>query len=115
MSINIILAFHELRLPMEDGGKGEWCTYDKDDIGMFYLLNKNRYNLCDVGSMEDSEIDANLYFDTEADCHKAAAEYYDSYGKVYPYTAEWLAARKIQPAIKKSSTNEVHSQIMVFE
>ena len=113
MSIKLIPAFHDIRLPQKDGIG--WFTFDINDCGMYYLLNKGRPHLCDLDEVDSKEITDNLYFDTEVDCHKAAAEYYDSYGKVYPYTAEWLAARKIQPAIKKSSTNEVHSQVMVFE
>ena len=116
MNIVIIPNFQELRLPHVDAGSdGQWCTCDKDRFGMFYLLNGDRYQLCDLGELEEEYIDSELNFESEADCHKAASKYYNSYGMTYPYMDEWhiaiLSGVNETPIINK----EVQSQTMVFK
>lgn len=113
MSIVIIPDFHELRLPMLTG-QNRWYTFDLHARGLFYLLNQDRYQLCDLGEINVLKIDANLYFNSEADCHFAAAEYYNTYGIMYPYMSEWVASINITATTTKPPTTEIQSQIMVF-
>ena len=114
MSIVIIPDFHELRLPMCTGDSN-WYTFDLHEKGLFYLLNQDRYQLCDLGEIDILKISDNLYFNSEEECHRAAAGYYTTYTTTYPYTNEWLASMPPQaPTNNQPLTTEVESQIMVF-
>lgn len=83
----MITDFHPLRPPHQDGGrKGEWCTFSTKD-GMVYLLNADRYAVGDIGKI--AGFTAEIHFESEADCHRQASEYYGRYGQTYPYMKEW--------------------------
>lgn len=112
MSIFVLKDFHELYPPSLDGALNtEWCAYDKDDAGMFYLLNKDRYQLCNLAFLTADEVDENLHFPSEVDCHVAASEYYMSHNKHYPYIHQWRAAIAAE---KPLVTGNVQSQPMDF-
>ena len=110
MPVIAIGKFHELRRPHLDGGrKNQWCTY-ADKNGMYYLLNGVRHNLCDIGNLDD--IGAEIHFVTEAECHEAAAEYYNKHCLFYPYMREWRESRDLQGAALNVG---VESQVMRFK
>lgn len=114
MSIFVLSEFHELQPPMMDGGLDtEWCACDSDDAGMYYLLNKDRYLLCNLALLDDVEIDKNLHFPSEVNCHMAAYEYYVRHGKQYPYIHQWRDAIVAEGGTQPAA--DVQSQIMEFK
>ncbi len=115
MSIAMILAFHELCPPVQDGDNNQqnWCAYDKDKHGLYYLLNGDRYvlgNLTFGLGLKTSE----FYFKTEADCHLAASQYYRNHGKLYPYSKEWGASLLFK-TVTTNNADVIESQVMEFE
>ena len=110
-----ITKFHELCAPMKDGDGNQqnWCAYDKDKHGLYYLLNGDRYvlgNLTYGLGLKTSE----FYFVTEADCHCNAAKYYSNHGKPYPYNKEWRASLTELP-VTTNNPDIIESQVMEFE
>lgn len=111
MTIEYIEGFHALLKPAE--------SYDLlwtacgDEESMFYLLNGDRYALCDLDEIDFDEIKPNLYFDTEWDCHQTAAAYYTIHCEPYPYMKEWNKCIRWNPDLK--ITDEIESETMVFK
>jgi len=104
-----ILTFHNLCRPHLDGDRDEqWVTFSHED-GMVYLLNGNRYELAEL---DDINIDKDIYFTTEAECHKQAQAYYCNYGNPYPFLKEWQACMKV--AAFDNNVVEAESQVMEF-
>jgi len=103
-----ILTFHNLTAPHPDGAApNQWCTYSHDDV-MAYLLNDNR---CELAHLADINIDEDIHFDSEADCHAQASSYYTNYNQAYPYMKEWKASL----AAVVVDSEDVYSQVMEFE
>jgi len=105
-----ILTFHNLNRPHLDGDQqDQWCTFSEED-GMVYLLNGNRHELA---FLTDVDLDKDIHFATEADCHAQAHTYYSNYGKTYPHLKEWQACITVaDAAVVDNDVNE--SQVMEF-
>lgn len=117
--INIITDFHELNAPISDGGCGDdWCTNNKYSApSYYYLLNDNSNQL---GDLLTGLKQHQFYFDSECDCHTAAAKYYQHHGLGYPYNSEWLQAVRRNHGgggdVKSShDANIIESQVMEFK
>ena len=104
-----ILTFHNLTLPHLDGNRAEqWCTYSQED-GMVYLLNGDRRELA---ALIEIDIDKDIHFKTEAECHNQASKYYTNYNQSYPYVKEWQKACIANVVL---DSDDVQSQTMEFE
>lgn len=103
--------FHSLRLPYSDGGGGnqDWCTCDKDTMGMWYLLNDGSNTL---GDLMDGLKVREFYFNTEEEAYKALYQYYAHHGVPYPYIDEWLDLVGLNS--DRDAIDEEGSQVMVF-
>lgn len=101
MSYIPVLDFYELGRPTLDGlAEKEWVAFDDNDTGMLYLLNGNRYELVNINEIPDNKIAKEIYFESEAACHAAMAEYYYSHNTLYPYMAEWRIAIKKEHGVR---------------
>lgn len=116
MSLTPIKKFHELRLPRKDGGRdGEWCTFDSDECGMFYLLTGGRWALGDLAEMDSDDIPSEVYFETEGKCHAHAYVYYRQHHKPYPYAEQWRNALSDYRINTQPVSDELKSEPMSFK
>lgn len=107
-----IFSFHNLCLPHPDGGRDdEWVTYSHDDT-MVYLLNGDRYEVAHIGD-NGIDVDKDINFATETECHAAAAEYYLRNNATYPHLAEWRKAIENEEQ-SENGVGTVQSQVMEF-
>lgn len=111
----VIKDFHELWVPASDsdGAYGsDWCSYDKDLNGLYYLLNDGSNTLADLVAGPNPK---EFYFKTSEDCHWAMAQYYISHGKKYPYMDEWDAVTGISNTVADLNVNVGGSKVMRFK
>ena len=100
--------FYELEVPVSDNPSKmiDWYVRIKDDDPSYYILNDVT---CSLGNlMHHPSVD--FYFINEIEAHKAAAAYYNSHSKQYPYNSEWLVAVGKSPA----DDDDSESQTMRF-
>ena len=103
--------FRELEVPYTSLVDGRFWFYVRA-IGSPDLYLRN-----DSTVLDDGGDDYDRYtFWSESLAHLAAAEYYESYNKIYPYHDEWkVAVQRDSGDILELHTKTVESQVMEFE
>lgn len=106
-----IKTFYPLKRPQLDGSREkQWCTYSSTN-GFVYLLNGERDA---VANLRDIDISKDIHFNTEVECHQAAAAYYTVYGQQYPYMKEWSKLWTSNVQITAAGST-VESEVMRFK